>query len=60
MEKWKEFFARHGPGLVLVAGAASVTLGAGLIYLPAGFIAGGVLAIVWWALDSLGGGGEGL
>lgn len=60
MEKWKEFFARHGPGLVLLAGAGAVTLGTGLIYLPAGFIAGGVLAIAWWALDSLDGRGDGL
>lgn len=58
MQEWKEFFSRHGPDLVLLAGAGAVTLGAGLIYLPAGFIAGGVLAIAWWALDSLDGGGD--
>lgn len=60
MEKWKEFFARHGPGMVLLAGAGAVALGAGLIYLPAGFIAGGALAIAWWVLDSLDGRGDGL
>lgn len=60
MEKWKEFFARHGPGVVLLAGAASVAFGAGLIYLPAGFITGGVLAIAWWVLDSLDGRSDGL
>lgn len=60
MEKWKEFFARHGPSLVLLVGAGAVAFGAGLIYLPAGFIAGGVLAIAWWVLDSLDGRGDGL
>lgn len=60
MEKLKEFFARHGPGLVLLVGAASVALGAGLIYPPAGFITGGVLAIAWWVLNSLDGGGDDL
>lgn len=60
MEKWKEFFARHGPGLVLLAGAGAVALGAELIYPPAGFIAGGALAIAWWVLDSLDGRGDGL
>ena len=58
MEKWKEFFARHGPGLVLLAGAGAVAFGAGMICLPAGFIAGGVLAIAGAVLSSLGGGGE--
>lgn len=60
MRKWKEFFSRHGPGLVLLAGAGAVALGAGLIFLPAGFIAGGVLAIAWWVLDSLDRGGDAL
>lgn len=60
MEKWKEFSSRHGPSLVLLAGAGAVAFGAGLIYLPAGFIAGGVLAIAWWVLDSLDGRGNGL
>ncbi len=31
--------------LVLLAGAAAVTVGAGMIFLPAGFITGGGLAI---------------
>lgn len=51
----KIFWKQRGPGLVLLAGMASVTLGAGMIFLPAGFIIGGVLGIAWWVLDSLGG-----
>lgn len=53
-----EFWRRHGPGLVLLAGAASISLGTAIIYIPAGLITGGVLAIAWWVLDSLSGGDE--
>lgn len=49
----RKFWSRHGAGAVLLAGCAAVALGAGMIYLPAGFIAGGVMAIAWWVLDSL-------
>lgn len=51
----RQFWKGHGPGLVLLAGMAAITLGAGMIFLPAGFITGGALGIVWWVLDSLGG-----
>lgn len=44
--------------MLMVAGAASITVGVGMIYLPAGLIAAGVLAIAWWVLDSLGGDGR--
>ncbi len=54
MKKRNGFFARQGPGLVLLAGSASVALGAGMLCLPAGLITGGVLAIAWWVLDCLG------
>lgn len=54
----KNFWKQCGPGLVLLAGTASITLGAGMIFLPAGLITGGVLGIVWWVLDSLGGDGR--
>ena len=54
----KNFWRNHGPGTVLLAGAASIAAGAGMIYLPAGLITAGVLAIAWWALDSLDGGGK--
>lgn len=52
----RTFWTNYGPGLVLLGGAALVAVGAGMIYLPAGVIAAGVEAIVWWVLDSLDGG----
>lgn len=52
----KKFWRERGPGLVLAGGMAAVAIGAGMIYLPAGVIAGGVLAIAWWILDCLDGG----
>lgn len=54
----RRFWSRHGPGAVLLGGCAAVALGAGMICLPAGLIVGGALAIAWWALDSLDGGGD--
>ena len=45
MERIKKALGRRGAELALVAGAASVAVGAGLIYPPAGLIAGGLLAI---------------
>ena len=51
-------FARYCTDLVLLGGAVAVAVGAGMIYLPAGLIAGGVLAIAGAVLSSLGGGGE--
>lgn len=48
--------ARFGNDLVLLAGAVAVSVGAGMIYPPAGLIAGGVLAIAGAVLNSLGGG----
>ena len=54
----RKFWSRHGPGVVLLMGCAAVALGTGMIYLPAGLIAGGVLAIAWWVLDSLDRGGD--
>lgn len=50
----KNFWKERGPGLVLLGGMVSITMGAGMIFLPAGFITGGVLGIAWWVLDSLG------
>lgn len=44
---------------VLIAlGAAAVSFGAGLIFPPAGFIAGGALAIAAGVLTALGEGGD--
>ena len=39
--------------LMLVLGAAAVAVGAGMIYLPAGFITGGMLAMALAALGAL-------
>lgn len=52
----KHFLRKHGAGAVLLAGVSAVSVGAGMIYLPAGVITAGVLAILWWVLDSLDGG----
>ena len=50
--------ARYCTDLVLLGGAVAVAVGAVMIYLPAGLIAGGGLAIAGAVLSSLGGGGE--
>lgn len=47
------------PGVLLLFGAAALTVGAALIYAPAGWITGGVLAIAGGVLGAIGGGGEG-
>ncbi len=49
--------AKHLGELVLVGGAAVVAVGVGMIYLPAGLITGGGLAIAG-AVLSLWGAGE--
>lgn len=46
---------RAAAELVLAVGAASVTAGAGMIYLPAGFIMGGLLMMAGAVLAMLGG-----
>ena len=48
--------AGHLAELVLLAGAALVAVGAGMIYLPAGLIAGGGLAAAGAVLSMLGAG----
>lgn len=48
--------SKFGTDLVLLGGAVAVAVGAGMVYLPAGFIAGGALAIIGAVLSSLGGG----
>ena len=50
--------ARYCTDLVLLGGAVAVSVGAGMIYFPAGLIAGGALAIAGAVLSSLGGGGK--
>lgn len=46
-EKW-------GAGALLCGGAAALTVGAALIYLPAGWITGGVLAILGGIMGAIG------
>lgn len=58
MQNLRKALAKYAPDLVMLAGAAAVAVGAGMIYLPAGVIAAGILAIAGTVLNSLGGGGE--
>lgn len=55
-ERLGRFCARWGADLLLTGGAAAVAAGAALVYLPAGWIAGGVLAIIGGVLAARGGG----
>lgn len=55
MEKVKKALAHYLGDAVLIAGAAAVAVGSGMIYLPAGLIVGGLLAIAGAVLSSLGG-----
>lgn len=55
MKKLKNALARNATDLVLLAGAAAIAVGAGMIYLPAGLIIGGALAIASAVLNTLGG-----
>ena len=59
MKQLMRALARYCTDLVLVGGAVAVAVGAGMIYRPAGLIAGGGLAIVGAVLSELGGGGDG-
>lgn len=54
MKRWKKALGRMSADLVLVAGAAAVAVGAGLIYLPAGLITGGALAMAGAVLGAMG------
>ena len=58
MRKLKKALGRYAADLILVAGAAAVAVGAGMVYLPAGLIAGGVLAMAGAVLFTLGGDGD--
>ncbi len=57
MKRLKDALCKYAGDLVLLAGAASVTAGVLMIYIPAGLIVGGVLAIAGAVLASMGGGG---
>lgn len=46
MKQIAKSLVQHSAELALAAGAAAVAVGTGMIYLPAGLIAGGVLAMI--------------
>ena len=46
---------RWGAGMLLSGGAMALTVGSALIYPPAGWITGGVLAILGGILEAIGG-----
>lgn len=56
MKHLRNALAKYLSDLVLIAGASAIALGAGLIYPPAGLIAGGALAIAGAVFNALGGG----
>ncbi len=58
MKHLKKVLGRYAADLILVGGATAVAVGAGLIYLPVGLIAGGLLAIAGAVLSTLGGDGN--
>lgn len=55
MKKLVKGLMGHLGELTLLAGAVAVSVGCGLIYPPAGLIAGGVLAIIGSVLSMWGG-----
>ena len=57
MKKISHALLSHLAELVFLAGAAAVAVGTGMIYLPAGLIVGGGLAIVG-AVVAMAGGGD--
>lgn len=58
MRKLKKAVAEYATELVMAAGAALVSIGAGMYSPPAGVIAAGVFLLAGAVLSSLGGGGE--
>ena len=53
-----EAWERWGTGMLLSGGAIALTVGVAQIYPPAGWITGGVLAILGGILSAVGGGEE--
>lgn len=45
MNDWKKGVSKYATDLVMIGGAAAVVVGIGLIYVPAGMIAAGILAM---------------
>ncbi len=58
MKKIADGLMKHLAELALLGGAAAVAVGAGMIYTPAGLIAGGGLAIAGAVLSLWGGEAE--
>ena len=54
MKRFAKSLARNASVLILLAGAAAASVGAGLIYRPAGLITGGVLAMAGAVVSLLG------
>lgn len=54
MKKFAKSLVRNASVLILLAGAAAASVGAGLIYPPAGLITGGVLAMAGAVVSLLG------
>ena len=54
MKRFANSLARNASVLILLAGGAAASVGAGLIYLPAGLITGGVLAMAGAVVSLLG------
>jgi hypothetical protein len=51
-------WSRCGATVLLVGGAAALTVGVGLVFVPAGWIAGGAVAIAGGILAAIGGGDD--
>lgn len=56
MKALKDGVAAYATELMMTAGAALVSLGAGMIYFPAGIITAGVMLLAGSVLSCLGGG----
>lgn len=57
MERIKKAIAKAFGDLMLIAGAAAISVGVGLYSFPAGLITAGVLIIAGAVLSAMGGGG---
>ena len=56
MKRVIQHLAGHAAEVLLFIGAAAISAGAGMIYLPAGLIVGGCLAVAGAVLDIRSGG----
>jgi len=58
MKQISKTLMTHLAEMVFLAGAAAIAVGAGMVYLPAGLIAGGVLAVGGAVIAMVGGGDD--